>query len=124
MRMGSGAHADLTDVEAEMFLVYVHGRSDVTLNRIGRAQLAIFPTCHGTVTLPHGLVGSAASPVVSSDSKASNCPFRLRLAEVNADTWDVYAGVGADLTFTNSVIDELNANGNAKGFGARFRSLC
>src|SRR5580704_16134753 len=38
---------------------------------------------------------------------ASNCPFRLRLNEVNADTWDVYAGAEADLTFPNSVIDEL-----------------
>src|ERR1700736_5156252 len=32
---------------------------------------------------------------------ASNCPFRLRLNEVNADTWDVYAGAEADLTFPN-----------------------
>src|SRR5262249_3043855 len=27
MRMGSGAHAELNDVEAELFLVYVHGKS-------------------------------------------------------------------------------------------------
>ena len=114
MRMGSEALADLTDVEAQLFLVYVHGRSEVNLNRIERAQLAMFPTCHGTVTLPHGLVGSAASPVIIPDPKVSDCPFRLRLTEVNADTWDVYAGAGADLTFTNSVIDELNADGKAR----------
>jgi hypothetical protein len=33
---------------------------------------------------------------------------------VNADTWDVYVGGEADLTFTNSVIDELTANGHAR----------
>ncbi|HEX3820412.1 MAG TPA: hypothetical protein VHW45_08770 [Candidatus Sulfotelmatobacter sp.] len=114
MRMGSEAQADLTDVEAELFLVYVHGRSDVTLNRIERAQLAMFPTCHGTLTLPHGRVGSTASPVIIPDPNVSDCQFRFRLADVNADTWDVYAGTDADLTFTDSVIDELNADGHAK----------
>jgi hypothetical protein len=114
MRMGSLAKADLSDTSAELFLIYVHGLSDVTLNRIGRAQLAIFPNCRGSLTLPHGMVGSIASPVIIPDPKASDCPFRLRLAEVNADTWDVYAGAGTDLTFTNSVIDELNADGDAK----------
>lgn len=114
MAMGSGASADLTDAEAQLFLVYVHGRSDVTLNRIERVQLAMFPTCKGTITLPHGMVGSAASPVIIPDAKTSDCPFRFRLAQVNADTWDVYAGAGADLTFANSVIDELNANGDAR----------
>jgi hypothetical protein len=38
----------------------------------------------------------------------------LQLSQVNADTWDVYAGGDADLTFTNSVIDELTGNGHAK----------
>jgi hypothetical protein len=52
--------------------------------------------------------------VVVPEAGVSNCPFRLRLNEVNADTWDVYAGGEADLTFTNSVIDELTANGHAK----------
>ncbi|MGH9494873.1 MAG: hypothetical protein ACRD3B_07750, partial [Candidatus Sulfotelmatobacter sp.] len=114
MRMGSQASADLTDVSAELFLVYVHGRSDVTMSHVARAQLALFPTCRGTLTLPHGKVGSAASPVVIPDPKASDCPFHVRLSDVNADTWDVYAGDDADLTFTNSVIDELNTNGSAK----------
>ena len=114
MAMGSGASADLTDVEAQIFLVYVHGRSDVTLDRIARAQLAMFPTCKGAITLPHGMAGSASSPVIVPDPKTSDCPFRFRLTDVNADTWDVYAGAGADLAFTNSVIDELNANGDAK----------
>jgi hypothetical protein len=114
LRMGSLAHADLSDTSAELFLVYVHGKSDVALNRIGRAQLAMFPSCRGSLTLPHGMVGSRAAPVIIPDPKASDCPFEFRLAEVNADTWDVYAGAGADLTFTNSVIDELNADHDAK----------
>ena len=33
---------------------------------------------------------------------------------MNVDTWDVYASGHADLAFTNSKIDELNANGDAK----------
>lgn len=114
LRMGSDAKADLSDVSAELFLLYVHGKSDVMLNRIGRAQLAIAPACHGTLTLPHGRVGSAASPVVIPDAAASDCPFRFRLNDVVADTWDVYAKDGADLTFTNSVIDELVADGRSK----------
>jgi hypothetical protein len=114
LRMGSQASADLTDTTAQLFLLYVHGKSELTLNRIGRAQLAIAPACHGTLKLPHGLVGSAKSPVIVPEPGASNCPFRLRLSEVNADTWDVYAGGDADLTFTNSVIDELTGNGHAK----------
>jgi hypothetical protein len=36
------------------------------------------------------------------------------LNDVNADTWDVYAGGQADLIFTDSVIDELTADGHAK----------
>lgn len=114
MRMGSLARADLSDTSAELFLLYVHGQSDVALNRIGRAQLAMFPRCRGSLTLPHGMVGSTASPVIIPDKRASDCPFHFRLAEVNADTWDVYAGMDADLTFTNSVIDELNADGHAR----------
>lgn len=114
LNMGSLASADLADTTAKFFLLYVHGSSDVTLNRIGRAQLAIAPACQGTLTLPHGLVGSAKTSVVVPEAGVSNCPFRLRLNEVNADTWDVYAGGEADLTFTNSVIDELTANGHAR----------
>jgi len=33
---------------------------------------------------------------------------------VKLNTWDVYAGGETDLTFTNSVIDELSANGHAR----------
>jgi hypothetical protein len=113
LRMGSLATADLTDAVAQLFLVYVHGRSDVSLSRIGRAQLAISPTCRGKLTLPHGRAGSASRPVVVPEPGASDCPFRLRLQEVNADTWDVYAGGDAKLTFSESVIDELTANGHA-----------
>lgn len=114
LRMGSLASADLTDTTAHFFLVYVHGSSDVRLNNIGRAQLAIMPACKGALKLPHGLVGTAKTPVIVPEPGASNCPFRLQLSAVNADTWDVYAGGDADLTFTNSVIDELTGNGHAK----------
>jgi len=114
LRMGSLARADLTDTTAQFFLFYVHGSSDVSLSRIGRAQLAIAPECQGTLQLAHGLVSSAKTPVIVPEAGASNCPFRLRLNEVNADTWDVYLGGDADLTFTNSVIDELTANGHAR----------
>lgn len=114
LRMGSQARADLTDTSAQLFLVYVHGKSEVTLNRIGRAQLAIFPICKGRLSLPHGVVGSAASPVVIPEANASDCPFRLRLADVNADTWDVYSGGDADLQLAHSTIDELTADGHAQ----------
>jgi hypothetical protein len=113
LSMGSLASADLTDTTAQLLLVYVHGASDVTMNRIGRAQLAIAPDCRGKLTLPHGQVGSANAPVMVPEPGASNCPFRLRLNEVHADTWDVYAGGSSDLTFTNSVIDELTADDHA-----------
>jgi hypothetical protein len=114
LQMGSRASADLTDTTAQLFLVYVHGSSDVRLNRIGRAQLAIMPKCKGTLKLPHGFVGSTTTPVIIPEPGASNCPFRLQLTEVNADTWDVYSGGNADLTFANSVIDELTGDGHAK----------
>ena len=114
LRMGSQAQADLTDTSAQLFLVYVHGKSEVTLNRIGRAQLAIFPTCKGRLDLPHGVVGSSASPVVIPEANASDCLFRLRLSDVNADTWDVYSGGDADLNLAHSTIDELTADGHAQ----------
>jgi hypothetical protein len=114
LRMGSTAEADLTDTSLQLFLLYVHGDSDVTLSRIGRAQLSISPDCHGKLRLPHGMVGSAKNPVLVPEPGASDCPFHFKLQEVNADTWDVYAGGQADLTFTDSVIDELTANGNAQ----------
>ena len=114
MRMGSLAKADLSDTSAKLFLIYVHGKSDVTLSRIGRAQLAMFPGCRGSMMLPHGMVGSPAAPLIVPNPKTSDCPFRFRLAQVNADTWDVYAGADANLTFTNSVIDELNADDHAE----------
>lgn len=114
LRMGSLAEADLTDASAQFLLLYLHGRSQAELNGIGRAQLAIFPSCHGTLTLPHGILGSPTSPVIIPDANASDCPFRFTLKDVNADTWDVYAGQNADLTLRNSVIDELTADGHAK----------
>jgi len=114
LRMGSDAEADLTETSLQLFLLYVHGRSEVTLSRIGRAQLSIAPQCHGTFKLPHGMVGSAMKPVLVPEVGASDCPFRFKLQEVNADTWDVYATGHADLTFTDSVIDELTAGEHAQ----------
>jgi len=114
LRMGSQASADLADTTAEFFLLYVHGSSDVRLSHIGRAQLAIAPECQGKLSLPHGQVGSETLPVLVPQPGASNCPFRLRLIDVKADTWDVYAGGNSDLTFTESVIDELTADGKAR----------
>lgn len=116
LQMGSRAQANLTDTSAKLFLVYVHGKTQVGLNRIGRAQLAMFPRCRGTFTLPHGHLGSSTAPVIIPEPNASDCGFQFRLAEVNADTWDVYVGDDSDLTFTNSVIDELTADGHANVF--------
>ena len=114
LRMGSQATADLSDTTVQLFLLYVHGSSDVSLSHIGRAQLAIFPDCKGTLTLPHGIIGSAKTHILVPELSASNCPFHIYLNDVNADTWDVYARGNADVTFTGSVIDELTADGKAK----------
>jgi len=114
LKLGSGASAELHNTSAQLFLVYMHGHSQLALNRMGRVQLAIFPDCKGALTLPHGMVGTAAQPAIFPAPGASNCPFHISMSEVNLDTWDVYAGGEADLTFTHSVVDELTANGNAK----------
>ena len=114
LQMGSQATADLRDTKIKLFLLYVHGRSHVSLKQIERAQLAIFPTCRGHLKLPHGLVGVSGKPAVVPEPGASNCPFRIRMQNINADTWDVYAGGHADLSLDDSVIDELTANGQAQ----------
>jgi hypothetical protein len=114
LRMGSLAAADLTDTVARFFLLYVRGQSDVSLSRIGRAQLAIAPACRGTLRLPRGSVGSMDKPLVIPEPGTSDCLFSLHLQHVDVDTWDVYAGDGAQLTFTDSVIDELTATGQAR----------
>lgn len=114
LALGSGAIADLRDVTAQLFLVYVHGRSEASLSHMGRVQLAIFPQCKGNLTLPKGHIGSGKASVMVPVAGASDCPFRFTLDDVNVDTWDVYAGGDADLSFTNSRIDELTANGRAK----------
>ncbi|MBS1852019.1 MAG: hypothetical protein JST79_14015 [Acidobacteria bacterium] len=114
LNLGSGAKAELHDVRLELFLVYVHGKSSAQLSHIGRAQLAFFPQCQGSFHLPIGVQGSQDKPAVFPAEGASNCPFRIAMNEVNVDTWDVYTGGNADLTFTDSVIDELILNGHAK----------
>lgn len=114
LNLGSGATADLTDATAQLFLVYVHGSSDATLSHMGRVQLAMFPHCRGNLRLPSGHVGSDKTPVVVPTPEASDCAFRFTLIDVNVDTWDVYAGGNAELSFTDSRIDELTANERAK----------
>lgn len=114
LQMGSQATADLADTTIKLFLLYVHGRSHATLKQIGRAQLAFFPACRGHLKLPHGMVGVGENPIIVPEPGASDCEFRFQMQNVNADTWDVYAGGEADLTFTDSVIDELTGNGHAQ----------
>jgi hypothetical protein len=81
---------------------------------MGRVQLAMFPHCRGNLRLPSGHVGSDKTPVVVPTPEASDCAFRFTLSDVNVDTWDVYAGGNAELSFTDSRIDELTANERAK----------
>jgi hypothetical protein len=114
LTLGSGAKAELKNAKAELFLVYVHGGSQVKLNRMGRVQLAMFPQCRGTLKLGTGMMGTATAPVQIPEQSASDCPFRFTLSDVNVDTWDVYASGKADLTFDNSRIDELTLNQDAK----------
>jgi hypothetical protein len=114
LNLGSGAKAELHDATVELFLVYVHGKSAVELSHIGRAQLAFFPQCRGSFRLPIGVQGTKDKPAAFPEAGASNCPFRIAMNDVNVDTWDVYTGGDADLTFTDSVIDELILNGHAK----------
>jgi hypothetical protein len=111
--LGSGARAELTDARIQFFLLYVYGRTRATLAHMDRVQLAISPECDGTMRLPRGRLGSAAQPALYPDPAKSNCPFRIRLNDVNVDTWDVYAGGQARLTLEDSRIDELVASDHA-----------
>lgn len=113
LELGSGAHAELTDARIQFFLLDVRGRTDATLAHMDRVQVAIAPECDGTLRLPRGRLGSAAEPAVVPDAAKSNCPFRIRLNDVNVDTWDVYAAGHAKLTFEDSQIDELGAGEHA-----------
>jgi hypothetical protein len=114
LALGSGAQAELKDTRIQLFLVYIHGHSEISLKRIGKTQLAMFPQCRGRLQLPNGEIGSESSPVEIPARGASDCPFRFILSQVNVDTWDVYASGGADLTFEQSRIDELVLNDHAK----------
>lgn len=114
LTMGSKASANLRDTQIQMFLLYIHGGGQATLSRIGRAQLAFMPNCKGSMELPQGKVGTEQEPTIVPPPGSSDCPFRFTLKDVNIDTWDVYAGGDADLTFSKSRIDELNANERAK----------
>ena len=113
IELGSGARAELADTRIQMFLLYLHGHSEATLEHIGRVQLAIFPDCEGTLRLPSGRLGSSAAPVIVPDAKTSNCPFHFSLNDVNVDTWDVYASGHARLTIDGAKIDELVASDHA-----------
>jgi hypothetical protein len=114
LELGSGAHAQLTDVRIQFFLLYVHGRSSADLAHMDRVQLALSPDCEGALRLPKGRLGSASDPAVFPEPHASNCPFRITLNDVNVDTWDVYASGNAKLTLHDSQLDELIASDHAK----------
>lgn len=111
--LGSGAHADLTDARIQFFLLYMHGSAKAELARMDRVQLAIAPQCDGTMHLPKGRLGSAEHTATFPDPAQSNCAFRIRLNDVNVDTWDVYAGGHAKLLLEDSQIDELVASDHA-----------
>jgi hypothetical protein len=113
LELGSGARAELTDSRLQMFLLYLHGRSEASLAHMDRVQLALSPDCSGTLKLPVGRLGSAAAPAIIPDAKTSDCPFRLSLDDVNVDTWDIYAAGHADLSIVDSQIDELIAGDHA-----------
>ena len=113
LNMGSGAHAELHDVQLQIFLLYLHGHAQASLAHLDRIQLALFPDCQGTLRLPHGRMGTTARPAEFPVPVASNCPFHLTLNDVNVDTWDVYAGGHASLTLEDSLIDELILNSHA-----------
>ena len=113
LTLGSGARADLANVQMQFFLLYVHGSSTADLAHMGRVQLAISPECQGTLRLPKGRLGSEAAPAILPELNTSNCPFQFRLKDVNVDTWDVYANGNARLTFLDSQIDELIASAHS-----------
>ena len=114
LRLGSGAIADVKDARVQIFLVYVHGQSKVQLADMGRVQLAMFPTCHGSMQLPSGLLGTEGREAVFPDPRSSDCPFQFSLRNVHVDSWDVYASGQSDLKFSSSVIDELTASSHAR----------
>lgn len=113
LNLGSGAHADLAETRIQFFLLYMHGRARAELAHMDRVQLAISPDCDGTMRLPRGRLGTAAQPALFPDPAKSNCAFRIRLNDVNVDTWDVYAAGHARLTLEDSQIDELVASDHA-----------
>lgn len=113
LHLGSGALADLKDARVEIFLIYIHGQSKLHLSDMGRVQLAMYASCHGTMQLPIGVLGTKNRPAIFPDPHSSDCPFQFSLQNVKVDTWDVYAGAHADLRFSGSVIDELTASSQA-----------
>lgn len=114
LHLGGGAIAKLTHARAQIFLLYIQKHSDVTLAHLGRVQLALFPQCNGSMRLPRGRLGSARTPAIFPDAQHSDCSFHLSLNDVYVDTWDVYTGGHAHLTFDHSYIDELGVTDNAQ----------
>jgi len=112
LKLGSGARV-LIDSRIQIFLLYIHGHAQADLTRMDRVQLALSPECDGTLRLPRGRLGSAAQPAVFPAASSSNCQFRIRLNDVNVDTWDIYAAGHAKLEVENSQIDELTAGEHA-----------
>jgi hypothetical protein len=111
--LGSGAHADLSDTRIQFFLLYMHGGARADLAHMDRVQLALSPQCDGTMRLPKGRLGSAGHPATFPDAAQSDCAFRIRLNDVNVDTWDVYASGNSKLLLEDSQIDELVASDHA-----------
>lgn len=114
LQLGSGAQAQLTDARLQFFLLYMHGGSSADLAHMDRVQLALSPDCEGTLRLPKGRLGTSAAPAIFPAPASSDCTFRIRLNDVNVDTWDVYAGGHANLTLEDSQVDELVASDHAK----------
>lgn len=113
LKLGSGARANLIDSRIQIFLLYIHGHAQADLTRMDRVQLALFPECDGTLRLPRGRLGSTAKPAVFPAANSSNCQFRIRLNDVNVDTWDLYTAGHSKLKVENSEIDELTAGEHA-----------
>src|SRR6185312_12904702 len=113
LKLGSGARANLVDSRIQIFLLYIHGHAQADLARMGRVQLALFPECDGTLRLPRGRLGSTTKPAVFPAANSSSCQFRIRLNDVNVDTWDIYAAGHSKLKVENSQIDELTASEHA-----------
>lgn len=114
LRLGSGATAEFIHTRAAIFLIYVEGQSRLQMANMGRVQIGLFASCHGSLTLPGGLQGTPTVPANFPDAGTSDCPFRLSLSNVNVDSWDLYASGEANLKLRDSIVDELSGSDHAR----------